>query len=54
VAEIIIFIVQPENTENISEAALSVISSWNPKWQPRLFSTDYSDAEMGAVEKVFN
>lgn len=46
------FIVQSENAENISEA-LSVISSWNPKWQPRFFLTDYSDAEMGAVEQVF-
>ena len=46
------FIVQSESTENISEA-LSIISSWNPTWQPRFFLTDYSDAEMCAVEKVF-
>ena len=46
------FIVQSESAENIREA-LTVISSWNPKWQPRFFLTDHSDAEVGTVEKVF-
>ena len=46
------FIVQSENAENISEV-LSVIPSWNRKCKPCFFLTDYSDAEIGAVEKVF-
>ena len=46
------FIVQSEDCENIFEA-LSVISNWNPDWKPQFFLTDYSEAEMAAVAKLF-
>ena len=46
------FVVQSESKENISEA-LSVLLSWNPNWNPPFFMTDYSDAEIGAIEMVF-
>jgi len=46
------FVVQSESKENISEAR-SVLLSWNPNWNPPFFMTDYSDAEIGAIEMVF-
>jgi len=46
------FVVQLELKDNISEA-LSMLLSWNPNWNPPLFMTDYSDAEIGAIEAVF-
>ena len=46
------FIIQSEDSDNIFEA-LSVISSWNPDWKPQFFLTDYSEAEMAAVAKLF-
>ena len=39
------FVVQSENAENISEALL--------KWCPAYFMTDYSVAELVALEEVF-
>ena len=46
------FVVQSETADQIAEA-LSILSSWNPEWQPLYFMTDYSEAEMGAITTVF-
>ena len=39
------FVLQSETAEQIAEA-LKILSSWNPKWQPPYFMTDYSEAEI--------
>ena len=46
------FIIQSETTEYICEA-LSILKSWNPKWNPQFYLTDYSDAEIAAINKLF-
>ena len=47
------FVIQPETTQhNISEA-LAVLKSWNPTWNPSFFIIDYSEAELSAIEEVF-
>ena len=46
------FVLQAENTDHIYEA-LSIIKSWTPNWDPKYFITDYSDAEMSAISKLF-
>ena len=46
------FVIQSENTGQIFEA-LSIIKSWSPSWDPSFFITDYSDAEMSAIPKLF-
>ena len=46
------FIVQSESTEHVTEA-LQVIKQWNPSWNPNYFMTDYSEAEIAALEAVF-
>ena len=47
------FVIQPETTQhNISEA-LAVLKSWNPTWNPSFFKIDYSEAELSAIEEVF-
>ena len=46
------FIVQSETADKIAEA-LRIIASWNPQWSPPHFMTDYSDAEITAIESVF-
>ena len=46
------FVLQSENTEHIFEA-LSIIKSWTPSWNPKYFITDYSDAEMSAINILF-
>ena len=46
------FVVQSETTENISES-LALLKQWNPTWNPQYFMTDYSEAELTALEKVF-
>ena len=46
------FIVQEESVEKIAEA-LGVIKQWNPSWNPSFFTTDYSEAELLAIEQVF-
>ena len=46
------FILQSENTDQIFEA-LSIIKSWTPNWDPKFFITDYSDAEMSAISRLF-
>ena len=46
------FITQAETAEHISEA-LQQLRVWNPKWNPRFFMTDYSEAELLALEQSF-
>ena len=46
------FIVQSESQCYIEEA-LSIIRSWNPDWKPDFFMTDYSEAEISALEASF-
>ena len=46
------FVIQSENKENIEEA-LKILKEWNPGWNPRFFMSDYSEAELSAVESVF-
>ena len=38
--------------EDIAEA-LQIIKDWNPNYSPKFFMSDYSEAEMLAVGKVF-
>ena len=51
-AEIYYFIVQSESCDYIKEA-LQILKTWNPNWHPKLFMTDYSEAEIGALEGSF-
>ncbi len=46
------FVVQSETSENIREALLK-LKEWNPTWCPSYFMTDYSEAELMALEQVF-
>ena len=46
------FIAQNETTDNIGEA-LEVLRKWNPEWNPLYFISDYSEAELTAIEAVF-
>ena len=46
------FIIQSESAEEISEA-LSILKQWNPNWKPKYFMSDYSEAELCAIEQVF-
>ena len=46
------FVIQHEQAEDITEA-LQTLKLWNPTWCPAFFMTDYSDAEMLAIKKVF-
>ena len=38
--------------EKIQEA-LEILKQWNPKWKPKYFMSDYSEAELLALEKCF-
>ena len=44
-------IVQEESAEKIAEA-LGIIKQWNPSWNPSFFMTDYSQAEVLAIERL--
>ena len=46
------FIVQSEDSEHIREA-INILKSWNPKWNPKTFMTDYSEAESIALQSAF-
>lgn len=46
------FIVECEDALSIQEA-IEVLKSWNLKWNPNFFMTDYSEAEMLAIESSF-
>jgi len=47
------FIVQCEDSDSITEA-LYMIKSWNDKWVPQYFVTDYYEAEYNSIAKIFN
>ena len=46
------FIAQSESATHIEEA-LKILISWNPNWKPNYFMTDYSEAEIAALETCF-
>lgn len=46
------FIVQSESAAHIEEA-LQILKRWNPTWKPSFFMTDYSEAEIVALEASF-
>ncbi len=46
------FVVQSETAESISEA-LAKLKLWNPNWSPLYFMSDYSEAELVALEEIF-
>ena len=46
------FVVQSESAESIAEP-LGMLKQWNPNWKPQYFMTDYSEAELVALESVF-
>ena len=46
------FVVQSETADSISEA-LAKLKLWNPNWCPAYFMSDYSEAELVALEEVF-
>ena len=46
------FIVQSECAVSIKEALL-VLRSWNPEWNPPFFMSDFSEAEISALEQTF-
>jgi MULE transposase domain/Amyotrophic lateral sclerosis 2 chromosomal region candidate gene 8 len=43
------FVVQTESAELISEA-LRIFAEWNPDWNPQYWMTDFSEAEINAIE----
>lgn len=47
------FITQYEDASSIKEA-LTIVTGWNATWTPSYFMTDYSEAEINAVESVFD
>lgn len=46
------FVIQDETADKIQEA-LEILKQWNPQWRPKYFMTDYSEAELLAIEKCF-
>ena len=46
------FVIQDETAQKIQEA-LEILKQWNPQWKPKYFMTDYSEAELLAIEKCF-
>jgi len=46
------FIVQSESARDIEEA-LKILIVWNPEWNPNYFMTDFSEAEILALETSF-
>lgn len=46
------FIIQEETSLQIEEA-LNIIQKWNPKWKPKYFMCDYSEAEISSLESAF-
>ena len=46
------FIVQSECISSIKEA-LEILRMWNPEWNPPFFMSDFSEAEIGALEMTF-
>ncbi|KAJ4945825.1 hypothetical protein JOQ06_023503, partial [Pogonophryne albipinna] len=50
---IVVFVTQSERTSDIKEA-LQVFKDWNPDWKPSHFMVDFCEAEICALEEVFN
>ena len=46
------FVTQSETASQICEA-LQILKSWNPEWNPAFFMSDYSEAELLAIEQAF-
>ena len=46
------FILQSETAESVLEA-LEILKAWNPTWNPCYFMSDYSEAELAALEIAF-
>ena len=46
------FVIHHERMEDIAEA-LKLLKQWNPQWSPKFFMSDYSEAEILAVEQTF-
>lgn len=46
------FVIQQETKASIKEA-LQHFKAWNQDWVPEFFMTDYSEAEIGAIEDTF-
>ena len=46
------FVIQDETAEKIEEA-IQILKQWNPQWNPKYFMSDYSEAELLAIEKCF-
>lgn len=47
------FILEEESKDEILRA-LNILKLWNPYWSPRHWMTDYSQAEISALEHSFN
>ena len=46
------FVINDECSETIL-SALRLLQSWNPDWLPRFFMSDFSEAQIAAVETAF-
>lgn len=46
------FVIQDEMAVKIEEA-IQILKQWNPEWNPKFFMSDYSEAELLAIEKCF-
>ena len=46
------FVINDECSETIL-AALHLLQTWNPDWSPRFFMSDFSDAQIAALETAF-
>ena len=46
------FVTQGESKDCVMEG-LKVLSNWNPNWKPACFMTDFSEAEINAIEEIF-
>ena len=41
------FVIQDETAEE----ALQILQRWNPNWKPKILMSDYSEAELLAIDK---
>ena len=46
------YIIQSETTDQILQA-INILKEWNPEWKPPFFLSDYSVAEISAIERAF-
>ena len=45
--------VLPAENRKCIEAAIKVLTSWNPDWYPEFVMSDFSEAQIRAFENVF-